>query len=120
MYRKSAVEAAGGYKDFYLLEDYYLWIRMLQKGFAGYNLQQPLLWMRAGSEMYKRRGGWKYAKSQKALLKYMKDTRFITEFQYLLNVTIRFIAANMPKFFLENLYRFFLRQKESPRQKSQF
>lgn len=120
MYRKSAVEAAGGYKDFYLLEDYYLWIRMLQKGFAGYNLQQPLLWMRAGSEMYKRRGGWKYAKSQKALLKYMKDTRFITEFQYLLNVTIRFIAANMPKFFRENLYRFFLRQKESPRQKSQF
>ena len=41
MYKKSAVEAAGGYQDFYLLEDYYLWIRMLQNGFQGYNLQEP-------------------------------------------------------------------------------
>ena len=28
MYKKSAVEAVGSYQDFYLLEDYYLWLRM--------------------------------------------------------------------------------------------
>ena len=61
MYRRSAVEAAGGYQDFYLLEDYYLWVRMLQNGCQGMNLQTPLLWMRAGSEMYRRRAGRKYA-----------------------------------------------------------
>ena len=29
MYKKSAIESVGGYQDFYLLEDYYLWIRAL-------------------------------------------------------------------------------------------
>lgn len=32
MYKKSAVGAVGSYQDFYLLEDYYLWLRMLMAG----------------------------------------------------------------------------------------
>ena len=48
MYKKSAVEAVGSYQDFYLLEDYYLWLRMLMSGYQGYNIQEPLLHMRAG------------------------------------------------------------------------
>lgn len=52
MYKKSAVEAVGSYQDFYLLEDYYLWLRMLMAGYQGYNIQEPLLHMRAGSDMY--------------------------------------------------------------------
>ena len=43
MYKKSAVEAVGSYQDFYLLEDYYLWLRMLMAGYQGYNIQKPLL-----------------------------------------------------------------------------
>ena len=49
MYKKSAVEAVGSYQHFYLLEDYYLWIRMLMAGYEGYNIQEPLLYMRAAS-----------------------------------------------------------------------
>ncbi len=45
MYKKSAVEAVGSYQDFYLLEDYYLWLRMLMAGYQGYNIQEPLLHM---------------------------------------------------------------------------
>ena len=37
MYRKEAVEKAGGYQHFYLFEDYYLWVRMLRKGCKGYS-----------------------------------------------------------------------------------
>ena len=96
MYKKSDVEAAGGYQDFYLLEDYYLWIRILQQGFIGYNLQEPLLWMRAGSDMYKRRGGWKYVQSQRNLFKYMAQTGFITRNQYQIQSMIRLIGAIVP------------------------
>ena len=96
MYKKSDVEAAGGYQDFYLLEDYYLWVRMLQQGFIGYNLQEPLLWMRAGSDMYKRRGGWKYVQSQRNLFKYMAQTGFITRNQYQIQSMIRLIGAIVP------------------------
>src|SRR5699024_12827165 len=51
MYKKSAVKAVGSYQDFYLLEDYYLWLRMLMAGYQGYNIQEPLLHMRAGSDI---------------------------------------------------------------------
>lgn len=109
MYKKTAVEDAGGYQDFFLLEDYYLWIRMLQKGFAGYNIQQPLLWMRAGSEMYKRRAGWKYAMSQRCLFKYMRDTGFISKTQHFSSSVIRgaisLIPNNVRKYFFKVLVR---------------
>lgn len=110
MYKKSAVETAGGYQDFYLLEDYYLWIRMLQKGSTGYNLQEPLLWMRAGSDMYKRRAGWKYAKSQMALFKYMKDSGFISGSQYMKSAITRTVSSLMPNRLREFAYKKVLRK----------
>lgn len=111
MYKKSAVEAAGGYQDFYLLEDYYLWIRMLQNGVKGYNLQEPLLWMRAGSDMYKRRAGWKYAKSQKALFKYMKDSEFISGGQYIKSTIVRTCSSLTPNWLREFMFKTVMRKK---------
>ncbi len=111
MYKKTDVKAAGGYQDLYLLEDYFLWIRMLQKGSIGYNLQQPLLWMRAGPDMYKRRSGWKYAKSQKALFKYMKDSEFIGIMQYYKSVAIRGASSIAPNWFRKFLFLTIIRKK---------
>lgn len=109
MYKKSAVQAVGSYQDFYLLEDYYLWIRMLQHGFIGYNLQEPLLWMRAGSDMYKRRGGWKYVQSQRNLFKYMAQTGFITGSQYQVQSLVRLIGAVVPNWLRAFLFKKILR-----------
>lgn len=111
MYKKSAVEAAGGYQDFYLLEDYFLWIRMLQNGAIGYNIQEPLLWMRAGSDMYKRRAGWKYAQSQKALFKYMKDRGFINEARYMKSVAVRTASSLTPNCLREFMFKTVMRKK---------
>jgi glycosyltransferase involved in cell wall biosynthesis len=111
MYKKSAVEVAGGYQDFYLLEDYYLWIRMLQNGSTGYNLQEPLLWMRAGSDMYKRRAGWKYAKSQKALFKYMRDSDFISGSEYMKSVAVRTASSITPNWLREFMFKTVMRKK---------
>ncbi len=109
MYKKSAVEAAGSYQDFYLLEDYYLWLRMLMAGYQGYNIQEPLLHMRAGSEMYLRRAGWKYAKTQAKLFKYMRDKGFIGNGQYIKSCVIRSGSAVAPnwlrKFMFEKVLR---------------
>lgn len=109
MYKKSAVEAVGSYQDFYLLEDYYLWLRMLMAGYQGYNIQEPLLHMRAGSDMYKRRAGWKYAKTQMRLFKFMKDRGFIGNSQYIKSCVIRSESALAPnwlrKFMFEKVLR---------------
>lgn len=104
MYRKEAVQNAGGYQDLYLLEDYYLWIRMLINGSVGYNIQEPILWMRAGNGMYKRRSGLKYAKSQIKLLKFMKEKNFIENQQYIKSAVIRFGLSVSPNFLRKFLY----------------
>ena len=109
MYKKSAVEAVGSYQDFYLLEDYYLWLRMLMVGYQGYNIQEPLLHMRAGSDMYLRRAGWKYAKTQAKLFKYMKQEGFIGNSQYIKSCVIRSGSSLAPnwlrKFMFERILR---------------
>lgn len=109
MYKKSAVEAVGSYQDFYLLEDYYLWLRMLMSGYQGYNIQEPLLHMRAGSDMYLRRAGWKYAKTQARLFKFMKKQGFIGVGQYIKSCVIRSGSALAPnwlrKFMFEKVLR---------------
>ena len=110
MYRKQAVEAAGGYQDFYLLEDYYLWVRMLQSGAVGCNLQEPLLWMRAGSDLYKRRSGWKYAKSQRDLFRYMRDSGFISTARYIGNTVLRAGSSLAPNGLRTAMFQIFVRK----------
>ena len=109
MYKKSDVEAAGSYQDFYLLEDYYLWLRMLMADYQGYNLQEPLLHMRAGSEMYKRRGGWKYVQTQLNLFEFMKEKGFISQLGYVKSCFLRTISSVAPsvirKFAFKNILR---------------
>ena len=109
MYKKTDVEAVGSYKDFYLLEDYYLWLRMLMAGYQGYNLQEPLLHMRAGTDMYIRRGGLKYAKTQEKLFRFMKNNGFISKGQYIKNCVIRGESSLAPnwlrKFVFEKVLR---------------
>lgn len=109
MYKKSDVETVGSYKDFYLLEDYYLWVRMIIAGYRGYNLQEPLLHMRAGTDMYMRRGGLKYAKTQEKLFRFMKNNGFISKGQYIKNCVIRGESSLAPnwlrKFMFEKVLR---------------
>lgn len=110
MYKKSAVEAVGSYQDFYLLEDYYLWLRMLMAGYQGYNIQEPLLHMRAGSDMYLRRAGWKYAKTQAKLFKFMKQQGFIGNGQYIKSCVIRSGSSLAPNWLRKFMFQKVLRK----------
>lgn len=110
MYKKSAVEDVGSYQDFYLLEDYYLWLRMLMSGYQGYNIQEPLLHMRAGSDMFRRRAGWKYAKSQSELFKFMKDNGFIGNSQYIKSCIVRSGSSIAPNWIRKFMFRTLMRK----------
>ena len=109
MYKKTAIEEAGGYKDFYLLEDYYLWIRMILNKCQGYNIQEPLLYMRAGAELYKRRSGVKYAKVQAELFLFMMRQGFIGKSLYLKSCIIRCGSALAPNWIRKVIYEKILR-----------
>lgn len=91
MFRKSDILTAGGYKDWYCNEDYYLWIRMAQKKMTFQNIPDILVNVRVGNNMYKRRGGWKYFCSEKNLQIYMLKHHIISIQRCLYNILIRFI-----------------------------
>lgn len=90
MYKKEAVQSAGGYLDWPWNEDYYLWIRMLENGCTFANIPYNLVNVRTGKDMSARRGGWKYFRSEQTLQKYMLDHKLISTPQYFCNVAIRF------------------------------
>lgn len=92
MFKKAIYDAAGGYVDWYCDEDYYLWLRMMQKGAILANTGTVLVNVRVGAEMYRRRGGWRYFKSERALQKYMRKQGLIGLGTYTVNVAKRFVV----------------------------
>lgn len=58
MYRKSAVENAGGYKAFHRKEDLELFIRMIHEGHKAINLKKSYLLYRTGTANLGRRKSW--------------------------------------------------------------
>ena len=92
MFKKIAVMNAGGYLDWHYNEDYYLWIRMLLAGCTFANTEKVLVNVRVGKEMYQRRGGVKYFKSEAGLQKYMLKNKIIGFFTYFINVNKRLIV----------------------------
>lgn len=92
MLKKSDVMKVGGYRDWYCEEDYYLWIRLTLAGYKFYNIQDNLVNVRVGEEMYQRRGGKKYFDSEVRLQKYMLNHNLISFPNYLYNVLVRFIV----------------------------
>lgn len=110
MFKKNDVIRAGGYQDFYLLEDYYLWIRMIVKGYKVYNLQEPILLARTGASMFQRRGGLRYVDSQIRLFEYMHSIRFITYPQFLKSTVIRTAGTIAPNRIRKAFYLNYLRK----------
>ncbi len=92
MFKASVVEAAGGYIDWFNEEDYYLWIRMFQNNAVFKNLNDTLVYVRVGNEMYSRRGGWKYFSSEAKLQKYMLNNKIINVIDFAINVFLRFVV----------------------------
>lgn len=84
MFKKTAVEEAGGYDEkYHLFEDYYLWVRMLMNGAKAYNIKEPILYMRAPADLYRRRGGKTYAKDMLAFHRWLKEVGWISTGTYL-------------------------------------
>lgn len=77
MFKKSAVIQAGNYQDFFHLEDYYLWIRMMMNDLKFKNIPEPLVHMRVGNGMYGRRGGFEYYVSKVKLRIEFFELKFI-------------------------------------------
>lgn len=109
MYKKSSVEAAGGYVNIKYVEDYYLWVRMLQKGYRAENLNEILVRARVGNGMYERRGGLEYIKANWILQRQFLRTGFITYSDFVVNCLTRFMGSVIPGWLRKKIYMKWLR-----------
>ena len=62
LFKKSVILQVGGYQDLPGYEDYYLWLRVLNK-YDGKNLDIPLVYARIGNNLMKRRQGYEVRSS---------------------------------------------------------
>lgn len=92
MFKKDDIAEVGGYKDWYCEEDYYLWIRLAKAGKQFANISENLVNVRVGEEMYQRRGGLKYFKSEAGIQKLMLKEKMIGLPQYIVNVGERLVV----------------------------
>lgn len=112
MFRKAEVLRAGNYKDWFWNEDYYLWIRMMEVGCRFRNLPDVLVNVRVSYDMYARRGGMRYFRSELKLQQYMRAKRIISFPRYCYNVMIRWgVEVLIPNRVRGILYRNLFREK---------
>lgn len=96
MFKKSSVLEAGNYQDCPLMEDTLLWVNMFKNGATAMNIDDYLVNVRIGKDMYERRGGWVYYKKYKQARKRVYDTGYISWWDYKYTLLVQFIVALMP------------------------
>ena len=110
MFRKRDVLEVGNYRDFFLNEDYDLWVRLAKANKKFANLPDVLVSVRVGKEMYSRRGGMKYYESEKKLQKKMLSNGIISFPRYCINVFVRFVfQVIIPNWLRGKVFRIFAR-----------
>ncbi|KAF0522879.1 glycosyltransferase [Pediococcus pentosaceus] len=88
-FKKNAVEGVGGYEDVPYFEDYYLWFRLLKKGYNIDNIDETLVDACVDSNFYTRRSGVQYLFKEINFQTLIFKKRYISFFKYLYNLIVR-------------------------------
>ena len=105
MIRTSAYKTVGGYSVSCKLlrqEDYHLWLKMYEKGFRGYMLNEPLYNMRDDRNAYARRN-W-ISRRNEAYVKYLACKMLNLPFWYYMYCLKPIILYIMPQWFYKRLH----------------
>lgn len=110
-YKKSVIQAVGGYQHHHFMEDYNLWLRVIAAGHQVANLPDVLLYARVGNGMHSRRKGFEYIKSEKQLLDLKKQLKLQKPIHANMLFLIRSAFRLVPSSVLGKIYNTFLRKK---------
>ena len=105
MIRTSAYKTVGGYSVSGKLlrqEDYHLWLKMYEKGFRGYMLNEPLYNMRDDRNAYARRN-W-ISRRNEAYVKYLACKMLNLPFWYYMYCLKPIILYIMPQWLYKRLH----------------
>lgn len=102
---KDKVLQSGGYLELKYREDWFLWVRMIQKNCRCCNIAEELVLMRENPSTFKRRSNKEAFNSTMRLLKYMKNTKYISLYRYIVNLVLYFLQYIMPHKLVEHIYK---------------
>ncbi|WP_343248564.1 glycosyltransferase [Diplocloster hominis] len=110
MFRKGEILAAGNYKHWPYLEDYYLWSRLIVRGEKLCNIAEPLVRVRVDNNLYKRRGGIKYFKTYLRLRREQFNIGLLDKKELVFSIFFTSIITLIPSNFRKVLYKKYLRK----------
>lgn len=108
MINKTMLEKVGGYENKGKLEDYFLWAKIIAKGYAVRNLPQVLVHMRVDSGMYNRRGEFKNLKPIIELRNFLYKNGLVTLTERYIGNTIMIMNIIIPSKLRKVIYELFL------------
>ncbi|PLC51594.1 hypothetical protein CR159_00725 [Pollutimonas subterranea] len=103
VFRKTAIEAVGGYPPFKRSQDVALWSLLIVRGYRLANLPDKLFMVRAGAG-FMARSGLPSFKYEYAVICYQRKIGFLSIFDFVKNTAIRFLLAVAPARFKKALY----------------
>ena len=110
VYKKDKVFEVGAYNSFNFGEDYLLFAKMLMNGCKFYNFEECLVNARAGSRMLAKRVGWNKIKQEFLLFYEFRKMGYINNYQFVRNVSLKFLLRVIPNWLRSWIYRRFLRK----------
>lgn len=111
MFRKSCALKAGNYQDEPLFEDYSLWLRMLLNGAHLDNMDEVVVYARAGAAIQERRGGLRYIKRELDMHRKMLKWKFISVPEFMLMLSLKVLVRALPGRLRFIFYSAFMRRK---------
>lgn len=105
----------GGYKEYFLAEDYELWTRLIGAGAEIANLNEALLGFHMDNDLQKRRGSFKFIVEEiKLRNQIIKNLNLQWNQQQILVLLVRIIYRTVPHKLRGAIYNFIFRKKPNP------
>lgn len=108
--KRSALQQCGGYETLLLLEDYYLWLKMIVNGCRLANIHESLVYVRIGNGFDNKRGSKERIIGWKHLQKYMLKHGMIDRFRAMRNMLYIRIFVRIPPKMKAIIYEKILRK----------
>ena len=111
VYKTELIKAVGGYPNIYLREDYALWAKLAKKGAIFHNIDEILVHVNGGANIYKRRRGFKNATAELKLQLLFYQCKIKPLFLAFFHLILRTTFLLLPSKIVEKIYIEKLRNK---------
>lgn len=110
--KKSALMKAGGYQTLLLLEDYLLWINMINSGCTLANINETLVYVRVGNGFDSKRGAKERVVGWRVLQEKMLEGGIINKWTAIINMIYINLFVRTPTGLKKLLYNLLLRKRD--------